>query len=210
MNEAQGEWEELETLVKEFIADNSQTQAGVFGILVGQNILAEEDLIEALKGCSAEVLQHSDVAKIVERMEILERTSEGKSFVDFEVPTDNGVVKLSDYVGKGNVVLIDFWASWCGPCRAEIPNVKAVYDEFKSKGLVVVGVPTSDRPEDTRRAIEQDNIPFTQIISSERQAIGAKAYGVGEFLAWYCLVVTERFLVADIMLKVCVSRLSRL
>ena len=176
--ERQGEWDEAVALVKEFVFANAQTQAAVYGLTTAQNVLEDDDLMEVLNACSEQVKQHPEVMPIVERMAILERTCVGQPFVDFEVDTSDGVVKFSDYVGKGQVVLVDFWASWCSPCRAEIPNVKAVYKEFKDKGLVVVGVPTSDRPEDTRRAVEQDGIPFAQIIGSERQAIGAVAYGV--------------------------------
>ena len=162
--ERQGEWDEAVTLVKEFVFANAQTQAAVYGLTTAQNVLEDDDLMEVLNACSEQVKQHPEVMPIVERMAILERTCVGQPFVDFEVDTSDGVVK--------------FWASWCSPCRAEIPNVKAVYKEFKDKGLVVVGVPTSDRPEDTRRAVEQDGIPFAQIIGNERQAIGAVAYGV--------------------------------
>ena len=176
--EREGEWSEVENLIKEFLAEQSQTQAGVYGITMAQNVLDDTDMIEALKGCAESVKQHPDIAKIAERMEIVERTSKGQPFVDFEIETANGTAKLSDYVGKGNVVLVDFWASWCGPCRREIPNVKAVYDEYKDKGFVVVGVPTNDLPENTLRALEEEGVDFPQMLGAERQAVGARAYGV--------------------------------
>jgi thiol-disulfide isomerase/thioredoxin len=53
---------------------------------------------------------------------------------------EDNAVKLSDYVGNGKVALIDFWASWCPPCRASIPGLKKVYDEYKDKGFEIVGV----------------------------------------------------------------------
>jgi len=170
----EGEWEEVVGIVKEFIATNSQNQAAVYGITIGQNALEDAELAEAMNACAEQVRQHPDIVPIVERMAIIESTSEGKPFVDFEVEGK----KLSDYVGKGQVVLVDFWASWCGPCRAEIPNIKKVYEQYKGQGLVVVGVPTSDRPEDTLKAVEEDSIPFPQLMGSERQAIGARTYGV--------------------------------
>lgn len=103
-------------------------------------------------------------------------TSAGAMFTDFEAEYEGKVQRLSDYVGKGNYVLVDFWASWCGPCRQEIPNLIEAYERYKDKGLVVLGVATWDKPEDTKKAIAELQIPYPQIMNAQKA--GSDAYGI--------------------------------
>ena len=89
---------------------------------------------------------------------------------------DGKTIRFSDYVGNGKYVLVDFWASWCGPCRREIPNLISAYNQYKDKGLMVLGVAAWDKPEDTLKAIEEDKIPYPQILNS--QEIATDLYGI--------------------------------
>ena len=101
----------------------------------------------------------------------------GAKYEDFTVVYDGRSTKLSDYVAHGQYVLIDFWASWCGPCRAEIPNLMAVYQKYKDQGLMVVGIASWDKPEASLKAIEEDGVSYPQIINA--QDIATNAYNIG-------------------------------
>lgn len=104
---------------------------------------------------------------IVLKMDNVGKTDEGMQFVDFEVTQEDGkVVKFSDYVGKGKYVLVDFWASWCGPCIAEIPNLKSVYDKYKGDNFELLGVAVGDKEQDSRASVKKYDMTWPIIYNA--------------------------------------------
>ena len=71
---------------------------------------------------------------------------------------------LDDFVGKGQYVLVDFWASWCGPCREETPFVVKAYNDYKDKGLVVIGIAVRDQQPNTQKAMANMGIYYPQLL----------------------------------------------
>lgn len=105
-----------------------------------------------------------------------EETSVGHKFKDFENTYDGKTQRLSDYVGRGRYTLVDFWASWCGPCRREIPVIKKLYESYKDKDLNVVGVAVWDEPAATIKAIDELGITWPCIIDAQK--IPTDIYGI--------------------------------
>lgn len=135
-----------------------------------------------LPALDAELKQYPSLAssarvqKLRESLLAKKATSEGARFKDFEISYNGKTSRLSDYVGKGKYTLVDFWASWCGPCIREISTIKNLYSEFHDKGLDVLGVAVWDEPAATEAAIAKHQIPWPVIING--QNIPTDIYGI--------------------------------
>jgi len=100
-----------------------------------------------------------------------ERLEVGQPFIDFALMTNEGTeVILSEMIPQNKLTLVDFWASWCGPCRRENPVVKAAYEQFHELGFDVIGVSVDQDEEDWLEAVEKDQLPWTQVRDSEHKA----------------------------------------
>ncbi|HWV65883.1 redoxin domain-containing protein, partial [Chitinophaga sp.] len=112
------------------------------------------------------------------RLEVLKRRAPGALVKDFAIPSLNGQsVRISDF--KGKYLFIDFWASWCGPCRAENPNVLRAYNDFKEKNFTVLGISVDEQGDKWKEAVEKDKMPWTQVSDLKGMASEvAKYYGI--------------------------------
>lgn len=104
----------------------------------------------------------------------------GKLFTDLEEADVNGEMhKLSEYVGKGRWVLVDFWASWCGPCRAEMPNVVANYEKYHDKGFDIVGLSFDKSKDAWVRAISDLQMPWIHLSDLKGwQSVASSVYNI--------------------------------
>lgn len=100
----------------------------------------------------------------------------GKPIPDFKLPEFKQKNQVGPADFRGKYLLIDFWASWCGPCRQENPNVKAAYKEWKSKGFEVLGVSTDRSAANWELAIQQDEITWHQVLDLNGQV--SEQYGI--------------------------------
>lgn len=162
-------------------ADLKEHPNDAIGLIALQTLLGMEDVnvakAEALLQQAGDRLRAEEsITKMVARLRRVEATQAGAQFVDFEGVDDaNKAVRLSDYVGKGHYVLVDFWASWCGPCRREIAHLKKVRDTYTDKGLVILGTVVWDEMEDHLKAMKELEITWPQIFNKTE---ATELYGI--------------------------------
>ncbi len=137
--------------------ENTDNFIALFAIRNLNGSCDDEQMKELLAALAPALQDHRFVKGLQESIDARLATAPGQMFKDFTVNTVVGQtrsippqpkyaeVKLSDYVGKGKYVLLDFWAPWCGPCRREMPNIKTVYEKYADKGLEVVSIAVWER-----------------------------------------------------------------
>lgn len=164
----------------EQIAANVTTPYGVYLLTSVGSSLDVEKLSTLLPNVPAQFTADKAFVGLKEYVDNTMNTKVGKKFVDFAMKTPEGEdVKLSDFIGKDKYTLIDFWASWCGPCRREMPVVVEAYKKFKAKGFGVVGVSLDKDADKWKEAIKNLNITWPQMSDLKGwQCEGSKLYGV--------------------------------
>ena len=162
-----------------YIVENPSSYASVLALRGTFYTLDIEGLETALSGLVTPLRDMEEYKYMYGKLERMKAVDIGQPYTDFALPTPDGSTLAVSDVHQGKVMLIDFWASWCGPCRRANPEVVAIYSEYKDKGFEILGV-SLDRDEASwKKAIEDDKLTWPHISDLKYwNSEGAELYGV--------------------------------
>ena len=153
-------------LIKPFILKHANDEMGAAALQSYLALANPEILDDIYPHLGPWVLSRKIIQEQIATINQSRKMAPGQPFIDFEGEDMNGnKVKLSDYVGKGKYVIVDFSASWCGPCKAEMPNLADVYHTFKGEKFDMVTVMVWDRLEASKKMLEEFKIDWKSILN---------------------------------------------
>ena len=157
--------------IKNFVRENSSSPVAAYITLTQlSNQLEFEELKEIKKLFAPELSKSVYLKELDDILEKMGKTAVGVLAPDFTINDSNGnPVKLSSFRGK--YLLIDFWASWCQPCREENPNIVTAYAKYKNKGFEILGVSLDQSKNDWLNAISTDKLEWVHVLDSQKEAV---------------------------------------
>jgi thiol-disulfide isomerase/thioredoxin len=165
--------------VKKFYEKDKSSVLGIFELTLLQGLVPEEEFISLYEQSGDMVKNFPPFIRLFEVKANMKKTKVGAVYVDLQGinPSDTTqTIRLSDFAGKDKYVLLDFWASWCGPCKKAMPDIKLLNDKYSDKGLEVIGIVVSDNIENHLQAAEALKVTWTQIFDNKKEFI--PLYGI--------------------------------
>ncbi|MGP1436973.1 MAG: redoxin family protein [Phocaeicola sp.] len=192
--------EDMLELSKKHVTLNEDNIVGAFLFLNIYNNLsiAEKDAILAKAG--GKFKTYSPVESILQQMTAAKAKAIGTDYTDFKMADKDGVKhNLSEYVKNNKVTMVDFWASWCGPCRREMPYVKAAYEKYHNKGFEIVGISLDKDKASWLKAVEDLDLNWIQLSDLKYwQCAAARLYGINSIPASILIDQNGKIIAADL------------
>ena len=202
--------EENNEFARAVIRDNRDNVIAAYYLDAVNAFMDYEELASALDS-SAYYYNHPLLAEAKARLQMLRNRQIGKQFCDDVILlSPNGKKhRLSEWCGQGKFVLIDFWASWCRPCRMEMPNVIQNYERFRDKGLEVLAISIDDKKDAWQRGIKSFGTPFIQLTELQgRKSRLCAIYGISNIPANLLIDPQGKIIAADLRGKSLTNKLE--
>ena len=170
--EQQQAWAQIEKLnqrhakvVLDFTERNIKNELGYFLLtMYPEEVIPNTDRLRLIKMMPAELRQRDAIKTIEQQIGNASKTEEGAVIENFTMPSIEGVpMSIMSEVGKNKITVLDFWASWCGPCRQETPLMVEIYKKYKDKGLGLVGISLDEDGDAWKQATDQLGIVWPQM-----------------------------------------------
>jgi thiol-disulfide isomerase/thioredoxin len=135
-------------------------------LVLSENLdgMPASDIDRVLNALSPKVKNTPSGKQAVEKAVQAQKTAVGSPYVDYTLQDKDGnTVRFSDHAGKGRYVLLEFWASWCGPCRADIPHLKNIYELYHPEGFEIISISMDEKKENWLKAVADEQMPWLQV-----------------------------------------------
>ncbi len=174
--------------LKDFIMRNSDNLAGVVALDESLGTFDNPTIESLVAAISDKMKATTQGQTMLEHANVIKRTAQGAPFADVTLmDADGRDHQLSEYLGKGNYTLLEFWASWCGPCRGSIPHLKQLYGLYHPQGFDIVSVSMDTDNKAWHKALGEEKMKWTQLICKDGFGQVAKTYNFNGIP--YCVLI---------------------